>query len=113
MGQLPQQELFPQLHSVKLELTSADHSLFIARDVDQKVANMAIFVCFVVKSVHLENVSDLTTHSFPNCLGRFITRHGKFKEIFQIMILISLEHVKNLNHLRISFVHRKLKSKRM
>ena len=39
-------------------------------------AYIAVFVCFSVKAVHLEPVSDLTTASFIATLRRFIARRG-------------------------------------
>lgn len=38
---------------------------------------VAVFVCFSVKAVHLELVSDLTTDAFLACLKRFVSRRGK------------------------------------
>ena len=38
---------------------------------------VAVFVCFAVKAVHLELVSDLTTAAFIAALRRFIARRGK------------------------------------
>ncbi|XP_043283141.1 uncharacterized protein [Venturia canescens] len=38
---------------------------------------VAVFVCLVVKAVHLEVVSDLTTDGFLGALRRFISRRGK------------------------------------
>ena len=36
--------------------------------------DMAVFVCFVTKTVHLEPVSDATTRTFIECLMRFVSR---------------------------------------
>lgn len=38
---------------------------------------VAVFVCLVVKAVHLEIVSDLTTEAFTACLKRFLARRGR------------------------------------
>lgn len=43
---------------------------------------IAIFVCFAVKAIHLELVSDLTTESFLACLKRFVSRRGMPTKIF-------------------------------
>lgn len=45
-------------------------------------AYICVFVCFATKAAHLELVSDLTTHSFLNCLKRFCSRRGKPKHIY-------------------------------
>jgi len=37
---------------------------------------ICIFVCFPTKAIHIELASDLTSHSFLNCLKRFIARRG-------------------------------------
>ena len=41
----------------------------------------AIFVCMVVKAVHIEIVGDMTTESFLAALKRFISRRGKPQKI--------------------------------
>lgn len=38
---------------------------------------VAIFVCMVVKAIHIETVSDLSTETFLGALKRFIARRGK------------------------------------
>lgn len=43
--------------------------------------NIAIFVCFSTRAVHIELVSDLTTSTFLAALRRFIARRGKIVEI--------------------------------
>ena len=43
---------------------------------------MAVFVCLVIKAVHLDVVSDLTTEGFLAALKRFIARRGKPKNIY-------------------------------
>jgi len=43
---------------------------------------VAVFVCFVVKAVHLEVVSDLTTDAFLAALKRFVARRGLPTDIY-------------------------------
>ncbi|XP_072375598.1 uncharacterized protein [Diabrotica undecimpunctata] len=43
---------------------------------------MALFVCFAVKAVHIELVSDLSTDTFLLALKRFISRRGKPQQIY-------------------------------
>lgn len=40
-------------------------------------AYLAVFVCFAIKAVHLEIVSDLTSDCFLAALKRFVARRGK------------------------------------
>lgn len=42
---------------------------------------VAVFICLVVKAVHLEVVNDLTTDGFIGALRRFIAQRGKPSEI--------------------------------
>jgi len=50
-----------------------EHRLRKAR---QYKVYVAVFVCFVVKAVHLEVVSDLSTKAFIAALNRFVARRG-------------------------------------
>ncbi|XP_051161138.1 uncharacterized protein LOC127281463 [Leptopilina boulardi] len=43
---------------------------------------VAVFVCLVVKAIHLEVVSDLTTEGFLGALKRFVARRGKPSNIY-------------------------------
>jgi hypothetical protein len=43
---------------------------------------IAIFVCFVTKTVHIEVVTSLTTEAFLAALRRFIARQGKPRTIY-------------------------------
>lgn len=43
---------------------------------------VAVFVCFVVKAVHLEFVSDLSTDAFLAALNRFVARWGLPSDIY-------------------------------
>lgn len=43
---------------------------------------LCVFVCLVVKAVHIEMVADLTTEAFIAALKRFVARRGKPEVIF-------------------------------
>ncbi|GBM45351.1 hypothetical protein AVEN_172970-1 [Araneus ventricosus] len=43
---------------------------------------ICIFVCFVVKAIHLEIVNSLSTEAFIGALKRFISRRGRPSDIF-------------------------------
>lgn len=43
---------------------------------------VCLFVCLVTRAIHLELVSDLTTHQFMQALRRFIARRGAVSEIW-------------------------------
>ena len=45
---------------------------------------VAVFVCLVVKAVHLEIVSDMTSDGFLAALKRFIARRGKPSNIYSV-----------------------------
>lgn len=45
-------------------------------------AFVCIFVCFAIKAIHLELVSDLTTEAFVAALRRFSSRRGKPAHIY-------------------------------
>ncbi|XP_033213855.1 uncharacterized protein LOC117170917 [Belonocnema kinseyi] len=53
----------------------------ISRNVTGK-AYLAVFVCFALKAVRLEVVSDASTPAFLNTLKRFIARTGKSSHIY-------------------------------
>ncbi|XP_052738126.1 uncharacterized protein LOC128198186 [Bicyclus anynana] len=43
---------------------------------------ICVFICFAVKAVHLELVTDLTKEAYLACLNRFISRRGKPETIY-------------------------------
>lgn len=43
---------------------------------------VCLYICFCIKAVHLEVVSDLSTEAFLASLKRFVARRGKPQEIF-------------------------------
>ena len=43
---------------------------------------VAVFVCLVIKAIHLEVVSDITSDGFIAALRRFVARRGKPSEIY-------------------------------
>ncbi|XP_031352596.1 uncharacterized protein LOC116177688 [Photinus pyralis] len=45
-------------------------------------AYIVVFVCFAVKAIHLEVLSDMTTQNFLAGLKRFISRRGKPSKIY-------------------------------
>jgi len=60
-------------------LLMKEHRLRKAR---QYKVYVAVFVCFVVKAVHLEVVSDLSTDAFVAALNRFVARRGLPVDIY-------------------------------
>jgi len=60
-------------------LVITEHRLRKAR---QFKAYIAVFVCFAVKAVHLEYVSDLSTDAFLASLQRFVARRGLPTDIY-------------------------------
>lgn len=43
---------------------------------------ICVFVCFAVRAVHLELVSDLTKEAFLAAFSRFISRRGKPQRVY-------------------------------
>lgn len=52
----------------------------IRRNSKQYKAYVAVFICMVVKAVHIELVEDLSTEFFIAALKRFMARRGKVKK---------------------------------
>lgn len=52
------------------------------RKAHQYKVYVAVFICFVVKAVHLEVVSDLTTDAFLAALKRFVACRGLPVDIY-------------------------------
>lgn len=85
MGNLPSVRLSP---GFPFEITGTDYAgpfLIInrkGRGAKLSKCYLCVFICFKVKAVHLELVSDLTTEAFILALRRFMSRRGKPREIF-------------------------------
>lgn len=85
MGNLPAHRLSP---GFPFEITGIDYAgpfLIInkkGRGARLMKCYLCIFICFKIKAVHLEIVSDLTTEAFILALRRFMSRRGKPREIF-------------------------------
>ncbi|XP_072766646.1 uncharacterized protein [Anoplolepis gracilipes] len=52
------------------------------RNIKRTKAYIAVFICMIVKAVHLEVVSDMTTDIFIGVFKRFISRRGKPSDVF-------------------------------
>ncbi|XP_058463127.1 uncharacterized protein LOC131437656 [Malaya genurostris] len=83
MGNLPQYRITP---SAPFKITGVDYAgPFLVKQGTRKPiiikAYVAVFVCMVTKSVHLELVSDLTTAAFIAALQRFVSRRGIVREL--------------------------------
>lgn len=83
MGNLPLQrtEFISPFHTTGVDYAGPFLIHYKIRGKRPTKAYVAVFVCFGIKAVHLEVVSDLTTDAFLGCLKRFIARRGKPKEI--------------------------------
>lgn len=85
MGRLPPQRLTP---GFPFEVTGTDYAgpfhILNRKGRGAKLIKcyLCVFICFKVKAVHLELVSDLTTEAFILALRRFMSRRGKPREIF-------------------------------
>ena len=80
LGQLPSNRLMPGFAFERVGVDYAGPVLLKGGSLRKPVitkAYISVFVCFAVKAVHLELVSDLTSEAFIRALRRFISRRGK------------------------------------
>ncbi|XP_062710660.1 uncharacterized protein LOC134288796 [Aedes albopictus] len=84
MGDLPMERVTPA--PVFLRVGVDYCGPFNVRQASRKAAPikcyLCVFVCLVVKAVHIEMVADLTTEAFMAALRRFVSRRGKPEVIF-------------------------------
>lgn len=67
-------------------------------------AYVAVFICFIVKAVHLELVSDLSSEAFLAALRRFIARRGKCSYLYSDNAKNFCGTERNLRELREMFI---------
>lgn len=85
MGELPSDRVAP---SPPFSVTGIDYAgPFSVKDRKGRgckitKAYIALFICFTVKAIHVELVSDLTTECFIAALRRFSSRRGKPTKIY-------------------------------
>lgn len=85
MGQLPEQRLHANFVFSDVGVDYAGPIMINNRKGRGSVlikSYICIFICFVVKAVHLELVTDLTTESYIAAINRFISRRGKPNNIY-------------------------------
>nr|CAH7745353.1 unnamed protein product [Callosobruchus chinensis] len=85
MASLPEQRLNPRL---PFQVTGVDYAgPFMIKDRSGRGCRLSkayacLFICFTVKAVHLELVTDLSKDAFISALRRFVARRGKPSQIF-------------------------------
>lgn len=85
MGQLPEQRLHANFVFSDVGVDYAGPIMINNRKGRGSVlvkSYICIFICFAVKAVHLELVTDLTTESYIAAINRFISRRGKPNNIY-------------------------------
>lgn len=84
MGNLPKERVTPArpFENTGVDFCGPIQIHYKLRGKRPTKAYIAVFVCFAVKAVHLEVVSDLTTDAFLAALKRFIGRRGLPAKIF-------------------------------
>nr|CAH7762833.1 unnamed protein product [Callosobruchus chinensis] len=85
MASFPEQRLNPRL---PFQVTGVDYAgPFMIKDRSGRGCRLSkayacLFICFTVKAVHLELVTDLSKDAFISALRRFVARRGKPSQIF-------------------------------
>lgn len=86
MGDLPQYRLHADFAFVHVGTDYAGPVMISnrkgRRGAQLMKAYICVFICFTVKAVHLELVTDLTKESYLAALNRFIARRGKPSHIY-------------------------------
>ena len=79
MGDLPQERVTPTLPFLRtgVDLCGPIFYKYPNRKAQPVKGYVAIFVCLVVKAVHIEMVADLSTNPFLAALRRFVSRRGR------------------------------------
>ena len=79
MGNLPMERVSPALPFVRtgVDLYVTIAYRYLHRKLQPLKGYVVIFVCMVVKAVHIDLVTDLTTDDFIAALRRFVARSGK------------------------------------
>ena len=85
MGQLPVERVTPGIVFEQVGVNYAGH-VYLKLGHVRKPTIVKLYICifvnFVVKAVHIELVSDLTSAAFIACLRRFVSRRGKPSRIW-------------------------------